>query len=123
MVECKNKGAISWWSLCKDQLWEEAVSIRNSNSRAWVVANIGFEICFFRFDQLDYDYSSDWFTNFSPLNIRNFDEDDLQYLGLEPIIEDIDGVNVIQVIKWRLDNPSHRFYIDEMFLHIKNNAP
>jgi hypothetical protein len=71
MCECKNKTAISWWNLAKDQLWAQADSLKHGNGRLWVIGQIGFEICFFRFDILNYEYS-EWFTNFSPLNLRNF---------------------------------------------------
>jgi len=122
MVECKNRAAISWWLLCKDQLWDQSDSLKNNDGRLWVIGQIGFEVCFFRFDVLNFRGSENY-CNFSPLNLRNLSELELLQQGIEYLVESVEFVDVIQVIKWRLDVPNHHAYIHEMFLHISNHQP
>lgn len=81
-----------------------------------MVANIGFYICFFRFDVTDYTSGSDAFRNFSPLNPRNWTEEDLNYLDIFPVLESINGRDVIQAIPLNIGNENHQAYIEEMFL-------
>jgi hypothetical protein len=125
MYECKNMGAIPWQKLAKDQLWDQANSLIEDyhHGKLWVIGQIGFSICFFRFNLFEYKYS-DWFTNFSPLNLHNFSPEQLNYLKIKHITESIDSdTDVVQVIEWRLDNWNHHNYIHEMFQYILNNDP
>jgi len=122
MVESKNRGAIPWKDLASNQLWNEADSLKNDDGRLWVIGQIGFTICFFHFDILNYN-KSEWFTNFQPLNLINFSDEDLDRLKIKHITESIGNDDVLQVIEWRLDIYSHHIYIHEMFEHISNNAP
>lgn len=119
IVECKNTIAISWWKLCKDQLWDEASSVKNVEGKMWVIANIGFKICFFHFDVTDYTNGSDDFVNFSPLNLRNLSAEDLEYMDIKPVFDSVNGQ--IKVIAWDIVNLDHQDFIQEMFLHIRNN--
>lgn len=122
MVESKNRGAIPWKDLAKDKFWNQTDCLKNDDGRLWIIGQIGFTICFIRFDLLNYT-NSEWFRNFSPLNLKNFNEDDLDYLEIKYISESIDNNNILQVIEWKLDEPSHYQYIHEMFEHILNNDP
>lgn len=101
LAEVKNRGAVSGWSLMKDQLWNQADAAKNNDGRFWVVAQIGFEICFFRFDVTSYPSFSDYYTNFKVLNLRNLSEGDLEYLNIKYITEVTDGIKSIRIIKWR----------------------
>lgn len=122
MVECKKRWAISWQSLAKDQLWDQADSLKNSNDKLWVIGQIGFDICFFKYDVSNY-LGSDWFTNFSPLNLNNFTQEDLDILEIEYIVESLGSTDVIQVIRWRLDKPDHHRYIHDMLNYISTTNP
>lgn len=53
MYECKNKNAISWQKLAEDQLWEQADFHKNGDGKLWVIGQIGFEICVYKFDVLN----------------------------------------------------------------------
>ena len=91
--------------------------------KLWVIGQIGFYVCIFRFDVTDY-YYSDWFTNFSPLNLRNLNEHDLDYLEVQYITESISNhIDVIQVIQWDLREKAHHEYINEMLEYIATNNP
>ncbi len=49
IAEIKNRVAVSWWVLFRNQLWEQADKLKQENGRLWVIGQIGFEICFFKF--------------------------------------------------------------------------
>lgn len=125
MVECKKRGAVSWWVLVKDQLWNQADALKNDRGRLWVVAQIDLVICFFHFDVLNHTYPDyDTYRNFSPLNLNNFDEEDRRNLGIGYLAESVSSDrNVIQVIQWRLDDPAHQRYLHDMFDHITRHNP
>lgn len=122
MCESKYPSAVPWKDLVKEQLWNKANSVSEDyKGKLWVIGQIGFYVCIFRFDVTDY-YYSDWFTNFSPLNLRNLNEHDLDYLEVQFITESISNhIDVIQVIQWDLREKAHHEYINEMLEHIATN--
>jgi len=122
MCESKYPSAVTWKDLVKEQLWNKANSVSEDyKGKLWVIGQIGFYVCIFRFDVTDY-YYSDWFTNFSPLNLRNLNEHDLDYLEVQYITESISNhIDVIQVIQWDLREKAHHEYINEMLEHIATN--
>lgn len=123
MCESKLPSAIPWEKLVKEQLWDQATAVSEDfDGKLWVIAQIGFYVCVYRFDLTDYG-DSDWFTNFSPLNLRYFNERDLDYLEIKYVVESINNEDVIQVIKWDLRESTHHQYIDEMLAHIAINNP
>jgi len=67
IVEVKNRVAISWWRLMRNQLWDQAVNLKQGNGKLLVIGQIGFEICFFEFDLAKYPSSSGDYTNFTPI--------------------------------------------------------
>ena len=115
VYEGKARTAISWWRLLREQVWDEADGLKRQNGTVWVICNIGFEVCFFEFDILRWQDTGDY-TNFSPLNIRGFDQGGLQLRGIDYLEQD----GVIKVIKWRLDDLSHFEYIDELLDYVFN---
>lgn len=122
MAECKKRWAISWANLVKDQLWNQADSLKNAENKLWVIGLIGFEICVFKFDLLNYNWSNT-FTNFSPVNLNNFSIEDLDELEIKHVSESIGRIDVIQVIQWRLDDNTHHIYIHNMLDYISKNNP
>lgn len=124
MAESKKPIIISWQELVKEQLWNQAESLMNDEGRLWVIGQIGYYICFFKFDIQKYN-ESEFFRNFSPVNLRNFTPEQLDDFKILHITESLwDGVNsrdVIQVIQWDVRNTDNRQYIDEMFIHIMTN--
>lgn len=122
MYECKSHTATTWNKLAKDQLWEQADSNKNIDGKLWVIGQIGFEVCVFRFDVLNYEDRED-FTHFCPLNLMNLSEDDLNYLDALPVVENIGNNRVIQAIKWKLNDVGHHGYIHGMLDYISKNDP
>ena len=124
MCESKLPSGIPWKDLVKEQLWNQASTVSEDyGGKLWVIGQIGFFICIFRFDLVKYNDSL-WFTNFSPLNINNFTEQDLDYLEIKYIMEsNSNNENILQVIQWDLRETSQYRYIDEMLLHITRNDP
>lgn len=122
MYECKRKNAISWWKLLDDQLWEQADSSKNKDGKLWVIAQIGFELCVFKFDILNY-LDGEEYRNFCPLNINNWSKQDLEYNDIRYIEKKVNNVDTIVVIKWRLDVPEHHLFIHEMLNYISRNNP
>ncbi len=120
MVECKRKHAVSWIKLVPEQLWNQADSFKNDDGKLWVIGQIGFEICFFRFDVTKY-MESETFANFSPLNLERFHDADLDYLNILHVTESVNNIEILQVIQWRLDDEHHHRYIHNMLVHISNN--
>jgi hypothetical protein len=49
MVESKNRGAIAWKNLVKEQLYNQVDTNKNEARKLWVIGTIGFTICFFSF--------------------------------------------------------------------------
>lgn len=82
IAEIKNKAAISWWMLMENQLWEQADKLKQDNGRLWVMAQIGFEICLFKFDVTRYPSYSGNYENFMPLLPNGWGKADLDYLGI-----------------------------------------
>ena len=122
VVETKNSGAVSWQYLMRVQVWDQCDAAKNDNGKIFCICLIGFHLCFFTFDISEYQ-SSEWFTNFSPLNLNGFDEFQLRNMGLEPIVESIANDDIIQTIPWNFSNPMHRPYIIQSFTHMVNNMP
>lgn len=123
MCEYKSPYAIPWKDLVKEQLWNQASSIcEDHRGKLWVIGQIGFYICIFRFDLTEY-MDSDWFTNFSPLNLNGWSEEDLGELGIKYITESINGKDIIQVIQWDLREKYQYDYIHKMLVHITENYP
>ena len=121
--EIQNHAAVSWWVIMKDQLWDQTDAAKHEDGTFWVVAQIGFKICFFRFNVNGCPSSSDIYTNFSFLNLYNFTIDDLIDLKIKYITETTNSVISIRVIKWRWDDQNQLKYIEAMFNHINNNRP
>jgi len=122
LAEIKNHGAISWWNLMQNQLWNQADAAKNAAGKFWVIGQIGFEVCFFKFDVLNYPSHSDKYTNFEALNLNNLTTIDLDLLNAKYLTESNPGTSDIRVIKWRWDNPDHHVYIEAMFNHVSSNA-
>lgn len=123
VVETKNRAAISWWGLLKGQAWDQCDHGKNYPSGTiFFIGLIGFEICFFNFNINDYPSHSGNYTNFSPINKREFTTLDLDALDIKYITELNNNIHEIRVIKWRLDDTSQHIYIDEMFNHILEQA-
>lgn len=120
--ELKNRVAVSWWVLMKDQLWNLANAAMSDEGRFWAVAQIGFEICFFRFNINRYPSSSGNYINFSVLNMNNFNTSDLDELDIKYELETTHGVEDIRVIKWRWDDVDQHRYITQMFGYVNSNA-
>ena len=106
----------------KTQAWDQCDAVKNNEGRTFFIGLIGFNICFFRFDIIKFN-KSDWFTNFSPISLDNFDQFQLRGLGVKPIVESIGNTDVMQVIPWRLDNENHHQYIIRLYQHISNMNP
>lgn len=121
LAECKIRVGVSWWVLINTQLWNKADSLKNNDGKLWVIAQIGFEVCF-HFDIPNY-LDSETYINFSPLNLNNLSQKDLSEMWVQYITERISSTDVIQVIKWRLDDPDFHSYIHDMFLHVSRNNP
>lgn len=123
MCESKSPSAIPWKDLVKEQLWNQASTVcEDHGGKLWVIAQIGFYICIFRFDLTEYT-DSDWFTNFSPLNLKDWSEEDLDELEIKYIPESINGEDIIQVIQWDLREKHQYDYIHKMLVHITENDP
>ncbi len=124
VVEVKRRIAVSWWVLMRNQLWDECDAVKNGDGKIFCIALIGFEICFFTFDVNDFHSPSGDYRSFDPLNLNHFTEKDLNDLDVEYIPEKReDGVSVIRVIRWRIDDPRHRPYIVDMLQYISTNNP
>ncbi len=54
MIEVKKQKVVSWEMLVKEQLWNQADSLKDKYGKIWVIAMKGLEICIFRFDVTDY---------------------------------------------------------------------
>lgn len=122
MVEGKAPSAIPWSKLCKDQLWDQADSLKNDDGKLWVIGQIGYYVCIFRFDVLNYR-ESEWFRNFSPLNLHRFSPEDLDELEIKHITESVDNNtrDVTMVIQWDLRQEDQYKYIHEMLSYIVTN--
>ena len=144
MIEVKKQNVVSWEMLVKEQLWNKADSLKNKYGKIWVIAMKGLEICIFRFDVTDYPDNTEHFENFSPLNLNNFSDTDLDDLGIEhmtisynnteevsfykgQVIEGkmenhpLEDKDITRVISWRLDNEAHHKYIHDMLDYISKN--
>lgn len=114
----------SWEFIIKEQLWDQCDNSKQEDSgRIWAILIRGFEVCFFHFDIEKYD-DSVTYRNFSALNLRKLNGQQLTSLGVGYITElDTNGVSVIRVIKWEFNKLEHRIHINEMFNHIVTNNP
>ena len=122
VVETKNRIAISWWRLLKDQLYNQCENA-SVNGKIWAAGLIGFEICFFLFDVTKFPSVSGDYTGFHALNLNNLTRADLKFLDVKYLTElDNNGNSEIRVIKWRLDDPSHHDYILEMIQYISQHS-
>lgn len=121
VVETKNRVAVSWWMLLRDQLYDQCDNA-SSNGKVWAGGLIGFEICFFLFDTNRFPSRSQDYRGFGVLNLRNYTTDDLDYLNIKYITElDNNGNEEIRVIKWRLDDHTQHIYILEMIQYISQH--
>lgn len=113
------------WLRIVDQMWDQCDAANNmplkDEGTMWAIGQRGLEICFFRFDLLAFENSI--YTNFEPLNLNNWTIGDFNDRGIELEVETLVGINVIRVIKWRLDNGHHHRHIHAMFMHMLNNNP
>lgn len=123
VVEIKSKTGDSW-SKMLEQMWNQADVAKDDDGRLWAIGQKGLEICIFKFDVLKYmNQEPDCYTNFEPLNLSNLNTVQLDQLGVKYEECNDDGFARISLIKWRLDDPRHRPYIDRMFNYIRvNNA-
>lgn len=125
-VEIKQPSKISWMKLLGTQMWNQASALSNQrgSGRCWMIGVRGFEICFFQFDLLKYNYGNgNDFDNFKPLNLRGFSKEDFEELDIKFVTNILSNQEVFVAIGWRLDWIEHSEFIDEMFKHILNNQP
>jgi hypothetical protein len=107
-----------------DQVFQECEGLVYKGDKLWVIAQIGFQLCVFRFDLNKYLFpgSSGVFDHFSPLNLNEWTDTDLDARGIKHITESVDHYrDVLQVIQWELDNPAHYPHIHAMLLWISQN--
>lgn len=123
MYECKNKSRISWTRLCDNQLWEQADANKNNHGRLWVIGQIGFKVCVFKFDVLNQRNRNNPFEHFTPLNLNNFTRQDLDFLGIKYQYETINNRDNILAISLRLDDQDHYHFIHDMLDFISKNDP
>lgn len=88
-----------------DQLWEQADSHKNEEGKLWVIAQIGFEMCVFNFNVTKYVKRGD-FEHFSPLNLNNWSTQDLEFMKVDYISENIDNENIIQQLSCWCTEPA-----------------
>ena len=122
MYECKRRSTISWEKLANDQLWEQADANKNPAGRLWVIGQIGFDMCVFSFDILNY-LNRNEFRNFSPLNLNNWSAEDFISLDIGCIHRVINNVDTLLVIKWKLNDTNQHQYIHNMLDYISRNNP
>ena len=123
LYEGKKRWVQSWANLMKDQVFNECEGLA-LNGKIWVICNIGFEFCIFRFDlsRFSYPYASDTFDHFEPLNLNNWTEQQFDSKKIKYISESISPTqDLIRVIQWRLDKPEHYQWIHDMLRYIANN--
>lgn len=121
MIEFKKWGVISWHNLVEGQLWNQADSLE-LNGKLWVIALRGLEMGVFRFNHVDFPDDTDTYTNFSPLNLNNFSDVDLNRLGIDHVtVSNNQNQDIVRVIQWRLDNVQHHGYIHDMLNYISQN--
>ena len=123
LYEGKKRWAKTWPELIGQQVFQECEGLC-VDGKIWVICNIGFEFCVFRFDlnRFSYPGASSTFDHFEPLNLNNWTENDFYARKIKIIPESVsDYDDVIQVIQWRLDNPTHHQYIHDMLVYIANN--
>lgn len=127
MYEGKRRYGKTWISLIGDQVYKECEGAGTINGKIWVICQIGFEMCIFRYDESRYVYpgfGSDNFDHFSPLNLNGFFFLNRTWFmrNIKYISESINPTtDIIQVIQWRLDNRAHYQWIHDMFVYITQN--
>lgn len=83
----------------------------------------GLERCTFEFDILKWQDSDPYLSvNFKPINFNDFSQIDLLAKDIKFITRRIDNRERLAVIKWRLDDPDHIWYIHEMLQHVFKNS-
>lgn len=123
IAEIKNKAAISWWALMRNQVWDQADMLKQENGRLLVMAQIGFEVCLFKFDILKYHSHSGDYENFMPLLPDGWGKEDLDELDIKYITETTNNVEEIRVVKWRLDDPYQASFIHDLFELVRTTRP
>lgn len=104
VVEIKSKTGDSWKKLL-EQMWNQADVAKSEDGKLWTIGQKGLEICFFRFDVLNYqDQEPKEFTNYEPFNLSNLNTVQLDQLGVKYVECDDNGFARIALLKWRLDN-------------------
>lgn len=121
-VEVKRPRVMSWKKLLDDQLHKQCDincgnNPRQTNGKLWAMGQKGFEICLFLFD-IHINLNLDNYTQFKAINPSNLTVATLKSLGARPFVKEINGVDVIIAITWKIDNPKHTKHIHEMFLYV-----
>ena len=105
-------------------MWSQADISKNNEGRLWAIGQKGLDICFFRFDILNFQGQVPrCYTNFEPLNLSHLSEPQLDNLGVKYEYCDNHGFARIALIKWRLDDVRHIPYINRMFENIRMLNP
>ena len=115
VVEVKSKKGQSWhWLL--DQMRDQANVARDDNTeKVWAIGVKGFEICVFLFELGTYlKQKPSCFDNLEPLNLNNFNTVQLDNLGVNYELCDDNGFARIALIKWKLNEPAHQPFINQM---------
>lgn len=86
LYEGKKRWVKSWANLMKDQAFNECEGLA-LNGKIWVICNIGFEFCIFRFDlsRFSYPYTNEIFDHFEPLNLNGWTEQQFTREGIKYI--------------------------------------
>lgn len=125
LVEIKrpvSSGGLSWHKLL-EQGWDQADSAKNTDGKLWFIGQRGFEFCVFRFDVFNYPSNIEGYTNFMPLNLHNWTKQDFDHMNIDVITETVNNVEVIRIIKWRLDDKTHAMFLHEMLSYIESHNP
>lgn len=107
------------WKQILNQMWNQCDAANmetNGNGKMWAIGQRGFEICFFKFDLLEFEDSI--YTNFEPLNLEGWPIYLFNVFEIALETEILENREEIRVIRWRLDNPLHHIYIHNMFMFV-----
>ena len=104
------------WGHYLQELWPVANIHKNSDNRLWLVLNLGFEVCVFKFDTLNYSHRGPY-SNFSPLNLGHWSKAELDKLHIKYLTLP-SNPDIITVIKWRLDNKDN----EDSILYMMENV-
>lgn len=123
VVEVKSRTGDSWHKLL-EQMWTQADVAKANNGKLWAIGQKGLEICVFIFDVNKYQNQyPDCFTNYEPLNLSHLNTVQLDQLGVKYEECNDNGFSRISLIKWKLDNPTHKPYIDHMLQYTRSRRP